>query len=77
MDPKSVVAKQKTYRLYRKMTIFLYNLYIFVLLQPGCISQTDFALDASNSVFTRLWCTFNMLNAKFADSQEVFVFFHF
>ena len=30
------------YRLYRKMTIFVYNLYIFVLIQHGCLAKTAY-----------------------------------
>ena len=50
----------KMYRLYRKMpfmVIFLYNLYMFVWIQHACLANTVFALDPSNSVVKRLWCT--------------------
>ena len=54
----------KMYRLYRKMTInghpkmviFLYNLYIFVWIQHGCLTNMVYAMDPNNSVIKRLWC---------------------
>ena len=46
------------YRLYWKMTInviFQYNVYIFVLIQHSCLTNTVYAMDTKNSVIKRLW----------------------
>ena len=40
------------------MVIFLCNLYIFVWIQQGCLDNIVSALDPSNSVIQRLWCTY-------------------
>ena len=55
------------------MVIFLYNLYIFVWIQHGCIANTIYALDPNNSVIKRLWCTcFPDLAEEFPkDSKKV------
>ena len=39
------------------MVIFQYNLYIFVWIQHGSITNTVYAMDPNNSVIKRLWCT--------------------
>ena len=41
------------YRLYRKMTIYLY---IFVWIQNGYLVNMVLALDPNNSFVKRLWC---------------------
>ena len=56
--PKSVVSKEKCIDYIEKwpfMVIFLYNLYIFVWIQHGYLSNTFFALDPGSSVIKRLW----------------------
>ena len=40
------------------MVIFLYNLYIFVWIQHGCLANIVFVLDPSNSVIKRLLCRY-------------------
>ena len=49
IGPEKCCNLTKMYRLYSKMTVyghfFLYNLYIWVLLQHGCLVSTVFALD--------------------------------
>ena len=53
VDLKSVVSKQKCIAYIEKwpfMVIFLYNLYIFVWIQQGCLAIMGFALNPGNSV---------------------------
>ena len=45
------------------MVIFQYNLYIFVWIKHGCLTNTVNALDPNNGVIKRLWCIF-LLNKK-------------
>ena len=40
------------------MVIFQYNLYIFVWIQHGCLTNTVYAMDPNNSVIKRLWCVY-------------------
>ena len=37
------------------MVIFLYNLFVFVMLQHGSLTKMGFALNPSNKVIKRLW----------------------
>ena len=39
------------------MVIFQYNLYIFIWIQQGCLTNTVYAMDPNNSVIKRL-CIF-------------------
>ena len=50
------------------MVIFQYNLYIFVWIQHGCLTNRVYAMDPNNSVIKRLWCTciVNLLSAELA-----------
>ena len=38
------------------MVIFQYNLYIFVWIKHGCLTNTFYAMDPNNSVIKRLRC---------------------
>ena len=38
------------------MVIFQYNLYIFVWIKHGCLTNTVYAKDPNSSVIKRLWC---------------------
>ena len=38
------------------MVIFQYNLYIFVWIEHGCLTNTVYAMDPNTSVIKRLWC---------------------
>ena len=42
---------------YPFMVIFQYNLYIFVWILHGCLTNTVYAMDPNNSVIKRLWCS--------------------
>ena len=46
------------------MVIFLYKLYVFVCVQHGCLPNTVFTLDLSNSVIKRLSCMISWRNKK-------------
>ena len=48
------------YGLYRKMVIFLYNLYILIWIKHGCLANMVYALDPNNGVIKRLWCHSNV-----------------
>ena len=58
------------------MVIFLYHLYIFVWIQHGCLANTVYALEYSNTVMKRLLCICLYLNLhkqqKYAASQYIF-----
>ena len=56
--PQKCCILTKMYRLYRKMIIFLYDPYIFVWIQHGCLANMVFALNPNNSVIKRLWCIY-------------------
>ena len=43
------------------MVIFRYNLYIFVSIKHGCLTNTVFGVDPNNSVIKRLWCSIHVL----------------
>ena len=60
--PQKCCIQTKMYRLHKKWSFFfffffLYNVFVFVLIQHGCLANIVFALDPSNSVIKRLWCT--------------------
>ena len=38
------------------MAIFLYNLYIFVYINHGCLTIILLTLDSCNGVIKRIWC---------------------
>ena len=38
------------------MVVYLYNLYIFVWIQTGCLDDKVFTLEPSSRVKKRLWC---------------------
>ena len=38
------------------MVIFQYNLYIFVWIEHGCLTNTVYVMDPNNSVIKRSWC---------------------
>ena len=40
------------------MVIFQYNIYIFVWILHGCLTNMVYAMDPNNSVIKRLWCNF-------------------
>ena len=46
------------------MFFFLYNLYIFVLIQHSYLANMGFVLDPSNNVIKRLWCNHYMPSAE-------------
>ena len=50
------------------MVIFLYNLFIFVWIQNGCLPSTVFALDASNSVIELVVYHWNLCLAEIEGS---------
>ena len=41
------------------MVIFQYNLYIFVRVEHGCLTNTVYDMDPNNSAIKRLWCTYS------------------
>ena len=43
------------------LVIFLYNLYIFVWLQHGCLADIVLVLDPSSSVIKWLWCNYSCM----------------
>ena len=45
------------------MVIFLYNLYIFIWIQYGCLAYTVFTLDPISRVLKGLWCTLKVLTS--------------
>ena len=51
--------------------IFPYNPYIFVLIQHSCFANMDFALDPSNSVIKRLWCTITNFYCSYLDNNNL------
>ena len=55
------------------MVIFLYNLYIFVWIQHGCLANMVFAFDPSNSVKKRLW--FISISDNLGFGQSTFLLF--
>ena len=49
------------------MVIFQYNLYIFVWIYHGCLTNTVYAMDPDNRVIKRLWCIRQNCSRLFLD----------
>ena len=72
MDPKNVEIILKNDH---KWSFFQYNLYIFVWIQHGCLTNRVFAVDPNNSVIKRLWCM-SIVPDKRGIQINIFLFLH-